>query len=205
MVIPFERIDLFALMAILGSTIASCWVDSYEAKLAIDSELLGAFPIPEEGPVWNELAAVGRELYGSRGDSRVIARSEDLVRDSYRLPNSIRTSIDSHIRGFRAPEGEIRIPVIAAAATMGGPAGARRFGAVLDLNDEELCLWVPGMTPDSGQWQAPPKNFLGWHCAAGAGFEVTAGAELAISTFHFQPASYRSHELLALHANTGSR
>lgn len=200
MVIPHQPDDqtIDALLAILGSAVASCWVDSYQTKLAIDTRLIRELPIPPPGPAWAVLANAGRRMRdASESPALAAVRAQELdaiVFQAYGLPQRVIRSLATHFGGFPAPEGSVRYPAPAAPATTDAPH-TRTFGAVLDVEPEgKLRLWVPGATPDEGITEPVPQRFLGWHCVEGATFEIDMGTSLGRASFAFQRRSYQDFD-----------
>jgi hypothetical protein len=183
--------ELPAFMAILSSSVASCWVDSLAPTLSIPSAVLRALPLPIP-ETWPALAAAGETLLDaartSESDVRVaVAEAERAVRDAYEIDSETAAALDRHFAGFIAPEGVVRIPFTAPripAQRAFGPK--RRIGAVLDVDGDELILWISGLTPEEGVRMQPPEGFPGWLCAPGATFECL-GDCLDDTVFVFQP------------------
>jgi SAM-dependent methyltransferase len=203
MVIPSSKDEdtLYALMAILGSSVASCWIDSYSTKMAVDADLLGDLPLPRPGRIWKDLARAGQGMLwagASEGlELSFLARAMDeLVVQAYELPQDVVQKLERHFRGFDAPEGGQRYRVSDAVETeTRSGVETRRFGAVLDVEDDRLRLWVPGVTDEDGSLFQLPERFLGWHCQPDATFEVsTVDSDLRLARYHFQARSYQSFD-----------
>jgi SAM-dependent methyltransferase len=200
MVIPNQTgpRTLDALLAILGSAFAAAWVDSYEAKLAIEARLIREMPVPPPGPAWTELAEAGRRMVDAADSPPLLvvrARElDDVVFRAYGLPERARRSIASHFAGFVAPEGSVRYPDHGTAAVV-ETKGVHTFGAVLDVESRgRLRLWVPGATPDEGLVQPVPRRFMGWHCVEGATFDIDIDEYLADARYIFQRRSYQDFQ-----------
>jgi SAM-dependent methyltransferase len=204
MIIPSSDDEdiLYALLAILSSTVASCWIDSYETKMAIDAGLLGDMPIPAPGAIWKGLARMGRVLAavaaGFQFDPAIISsfaqQVDQAVTAAYGLPADVVQHLRRHFGGFDAPEGRPRYARSENGHVAGGPE-AERFGAVLDVVDDHLRLWVPGMTQEDGDLLPLPERFLGWHCDVGASFEVlTSTDDLLSARYRFQRRSYQEFD-----------
>jgi len=211
MVIPSTEAEdsLYALMAILGSAVASCWIDSYGTKMAVDADLLGDLPIPKRGRVWKDLARAGRSMLWARTNGHLelsfLTRAMDqLVAQAYGLSRDVMERLERHFEGFTAPEGgqryrtndlaEAKASELVEARTRNGPE-IRRFGAVLDVEEDCLRLWVPGTTDDDGNLFQLPERFLGWHCQPEATFEVsTVDGDLQTARYYFQQLSYQSFD-----------
>jgi hypothetical protein len=203
MILPHadDENELYALVALLGSSVASCWIDTYNSKMAIDAHLLGSLPIPPPDASWNELADVGRRLVASSGqpaELSILTREADrLAARAYRLPAEVIRGLNRHFAGFTAP-GEKR-PRYEAVRSSPLPKGvdSRSFGGVLAVEGRKLRLWVSGETEDDGRLLPLPDRFLGWHCEAGRTFEISDEDEgLGSARYHFQARSYQDMEQL---------
>jgi N-6 DNA Methylase len=198
MVIPESEDDLYALLALLGSAVASCWVDTYSTKRDIEAELLRELPIPGPGRHWSELASIGEQLADAAAPEKsVLARRLDqIVAQAYGLPPDVVAEVERHFGGYKAPEGGIRYE---RQAPQGLPTGVltRRFGAVLDVEGNRLWLWVPGITEEDGNLFPLPQRFLGWHCVADSTFEVEGvGKDLDRARYYYQARSYQTFDEL---------
>jgi hypothetical protein len=200
MVIPNQGDSdtLDSLLAILGSSFAAAWVDSYETKLAIDARLIREIPIPPPGPVWKTLARAGRRMREAVDSPELLAARarelDEVILGAYQISERVQLALASHFAGFMAPEGSVRYPL---SASDRAPEGARvhTFGAVLDVESPgRLRLWVPGVTPDEGILQPVPSRFLGWHCVEGATFEIDVDGVLADAHYTFQRRSYQDFD-----------
>jgi hypothetical protein len=62
------------------------------------------------------------------------------------------------------------------------------FGAVLDARPGEVCVWVPGRTPDDGAWMPPPVGLPEQLRPSDSTFDVVipAGGDLAAATYYHQ-------------------
>lgn len=189
-------IELPALIAILSSSVASCWVDSLAPTLSIPSAVLRALPVPM-ADTWPKLAEVGDALLvaaraGEFDVSPRIADAERAVRAAYEIDSKTAAELDRHFAGFVAPEGVVRIPFIAPPTPPPRATGPkRRVGAVLDVDGEELVLWISGLTPERGRRMTPPHGLPGWLCVPGATFECL-GDDLDEAVFVFQPRGWMS-------------
>jgi hypothetical protein len=204
MVVPKQGKDatLFALLALLGSSVASCWIDTYETKLDISAQLLREMPVPASPKSWRELAAIGRKLFKySGGDRRLplaLNQLEKTVWRAYKLNDETIDALKCHFGGFSAPGGE-RFPA-PVNREYPEPAAPRHFGATIDAEDNRLRLWSPGFTSEDGDWINLPPRFIGWHCVPGATFEFY-GEDLASASFVFQRRAFRQETDLARQAD----
>jgi hypothetical protein len=114
---------------------------------------------------------------------------EKTVQEAYALPQAVRAALARHFAGERAPEGVVRYPPLPDTIPPEG-GGARHFGAVLDVRDDEVKLWVPGLTPDDGKWMQVPPRLPGWLAAPGKTFEVIVNGDLAAGYFEYQSREY---------------
>jgi hypothetical protein len=189
--------ELFGLLALLGSRLASAWVDTYEPKRTIDVNLLRAMPVPAAGRGWELLADAGRRLHeaaASAEEVSAIARAVDgLIERLYGLPDHVLHDLDQAFAGVRAPEGKPRYPGRGVAVfTEVSPEDRSTdvFGAVLDVEGGELRLWIPGNTPENGQPTPLTALFPGWLCVPGATFDVVLGRSLETSLYRYQSRAY---------------
>ena len=207
MVIPNDRTEssLFALLAILGSSFASAWIDSYETKMAIDADLLRSLPMPPQDS-WPDLELAGRDVFAAgrnEDQSTAIWRMEEAVREAYGLTSEAMEKLRSALLGFPAPEQEVRFES-QPSEPRSNRKGITRFGATLSVEGEDLRLWVPGITPDKGSIVRAPDTFLGWHCVPGATFDVIGGSDLNQSKFTFQRLSHAPLSELVAHSDQDS-
>jgi predicted RNA methylase len=210
MIVPKQRddTDLFwGLLAVLASSVASCWVDTYSPTLSIPRRVVASLPLPPAGEL-RALAEHGRTLAEATHqpviDREILAALEGAVWDAYELDQATRARISAQLAGFRAPEGTARFDVevgadlrdLGSGAT--GPA-SRRIGATLDSNDSgDVKLWIPGLTEPDGDWHPVPDRFFGWLAAPQSTFDVRVrGNDIHAATYAFQPKTYQSAEELA--------
>lgn len=183
---------LFALLALLGSRMASAWIDAYEPKRTIDIALLRAFPVPPPGAIWGVLTDAGRRLHGAAGTAEIgelAAAIDALIESAYGVPEALRRSLDRAFGGTPAPEGTIRYP--AQPVDESGESGSLNlFGAVLSVGGGTLRLWVPGVTPDDGTEMELPVRFPGWLCREGSTFDIVGSTDLMFAEYRFQARSW---------------
>jgi predicted RNA methylase len=202
MIIPASDDEdrLYALLALLSSAVASCWIDSYETKMAIDARLLGDMPVPRQGKrTWTRLAKAGRGLAAAAAHphlsparlSRIAREVDQRVTAAYGLPGDVAERLYQHFSGFDSPERSPRYLRKEGSRVLYG-AETARFGAVLEVLDETLRIWVPGVTDEDGEVLQLPARFLGWHCEVGSTFEVLSPTEDLLSArYRFQRRSYQ--------------
>jgi predicted RNA methylase len=202
MLIPAEESHLEAFAALLSSSVASAWVDTLNPSRSIDTGVLAAFPVPDSVAAWEDLTVIGRRLVASASIGQLTANDlrhlDEHVCDLYGLDERTKHRLREHFRGFVGPEGFLRYHqhLDERRPRQGDPL--RHYGAVMDVGQDRIRLWIPGMTADEGDWMALPTRFLGRHVRPGATFEVVmSGDEIHNGFFEFQPDSYTELEDLA--------
>jgi SAM-dependent methyltransferase len=204
-VTPADQDDLDAIAALLLSSVAAAWIDTLNPSRSIEMQILGALPVPSGKSAWSELRRIGRNLT-DRAEQGVLRSSDlrsldELVCELYGLSGLTRARLIAHFSGFKGPEGDARYPTAtstAAAPAIPGTSGTlRHYGAVMDVSEQQIRLWVPDLTSSDGDWLALPRRFLGRHVRPGATFEVDVVlGDLANGFFQFQTDSYLDlHEL----------
>lgn len=199
-VIPHEATPerVYALCALLGSSVASCWIDTLSPR-STPIALLKAMPIPAPGAVWDDLAAAGAHIVELAAQERLSAAEliavDRLVVGVYGLPEDAFARLAEHFAGVPAPEGGVRYAAHAPAADehseRGNHSRLRTFGTVLELSPELIRLWVSGVTPDDGEWRSLPPGLPGSQVQPGATFEVVLdGTDLDKARFDFQSEGY---------------
>lgn len=197
---------IYALCAVLGSSFASCWIDTLSPR-SIPIPLLRRLPTPPAGSAWDDLAIAGAELVNAAIEDtltvEMLVATDRLVIDSYGLPADAGDRLEHHFAGVPAPEGGPRYPArhqvpTASHANTRGSLPARSFGTVLDVESDRLRLWISGVTPDQGEWRQLPPGFFGSHVRAGATFELLHnGTDLDHAHFEFQTEGYLDLDELA--------
>jgi hypothetical protein len=201
MVLPLDErhVDVYGLMAFLGSMFASAWIDEHVADRNISTSDVLGIPIPTDAAVWEKLASLGRRLYESSKSSRsdIIRILDNEVWQAFAVSPSIRESVEERFSGFAAPEGGPRVSVEANEDSALGKV-RRRFGAVERVKDGQLLLRVPGVTYDDGSWISPPKTFLGWLAREGRtfGVRVADGSGIECAKFQYHSRSWLTSEEL---------
>ncbi len=184
---------LYALLALLGSRLASAWIDAYEPKRSIGIGLLRTMPVPDPQASWRTLAEAGRALHAaqSREEISVLAKDVDsMIELMFELPDTVIRDLDRIFGGRRAPEGLARYDS-AIHNHQGDALDQDIYGAVLAVEPPRLRLWVPGVTPDNGTWTDLPPCLPGWLCSTGATFDVNVGADLLTAKYRMQPRAYQ--------------
>jgi predicted RNA methylase len=200
-VVPYEASpeSVHALCALLGSSVANCWVDTL-SPLSIPKALLEAMPVPPAGLIWRELAEAGQELIRRATDggltSEHLVSVDRLVTLAYGLDADAFTRLGAHFAGIPAPERGIRYPaLVVKSQEQTVPGRSRTFGTVLDIRDGQLRLWVSGITGEDGEWLSLPRGFPGAQLHPGATFEVTViGKDLDEGRFKFQSEGHLGFE-----------
>jgi hypothetical protein len=153
--------------------------------------------VPE--PQWRE-DGQGRQVEASCPAGECDWSSEWLGEWQRWTPAALRRRVEEHYVKVHGGCDRCGLPY----APFNGPLSGRplRFGAVLDAhNDGQVCLWVPGVTPEDGQWMQPPPGLPEALRPAESTFDVVvpASGDLADATFYHQR---RGHdELPALMAD----
>jgi predicted RNA methylase len=201
---------LYALTAMLGSAVASIWIDTLVASRSVPLDVLAELPIPPEEN-WSELAAIGKRVVklADAGElTRPVVRElDDAVMDAYELPKAVRTRIARHLAGFAAPEKIVRYELRNGKSPKPTSERLRFPGAVLDARPGAIHIWISGLTPREGEWLPLPQHFLAWHVRPGAIFEaIVPDQDFTRAEFVFQREGYRElDELLMGEALTNGR
>lgn len=184
-------ISLEAVLAILGSIFASAWVDERAPGRNISVDILRDLPIPDTAS-WPELHRLGQSILTTRGDDlRSLLREVDAaVARSLDLADSVTNSLERRFSFFEAPEGGRRYEN-ADVTPEDRDDGVWAYGTVLDVKRDSVCVWVPGVTNDEGEWVRAPSRAPGWACRVGATFSLVGPMDdVAGSRWVFQEYSY---------------
>lgn len=193
--------ERFAILSLMASRFASAWIDANAPFMAISPEILNSLPIPTSTESWQALATLGQELVarvdsgdGSRTSRQICREIDEVVETNINLPADTRHQLDRLFAGRPSPDGSVRYDDVGTEQPV-YTSSISQFGAVLESRPGSLLLWVPGITPTNGQWMSAPNRFLGWHCVAGATFDVAGPLEdLNQALFSFQRLSYQVAE-----------
>jgi len=205
---------LLALMALLGSAVASGWVDEVATKRSARTQDLKSLPVPRDLD-WGFLAALGRTLHEHHGDPAGLAEPllelDDAVMRFYRLPALTMAALGRRFAGRPAPEGLVRFRADETAPSWQAGAAnplSRRPGqgegwspgTVLGVDAETVTLWVAGLTELAGVRLQVPARLPGALVREGATFEVEADREtdLPHATYRFQRAAWMADEQIGL-------
>lgn len=185
-----------ALAALLASSLAAYWVDTHSMSRSIRVAVLKALPIPSDAASWRQLDTIGRRCVESAKDGDdvpdvLIREIEDIVAEIYGL-GELRAEIERYLAGFEGPEGRVRF---SAARPEGDTALApplrRYFGTVLEVDDQRLRVWIPGLSGPEGTWMSLPARAFWALCREGATFEMNlVNGKLEDATFRLQTHSY---------------
>jgi hypothetical protein len=192
--------DAHALVAVLASSVASCWVDELDAKMSFGVSVLRSLPVPDEGQEWEMLSDIGAELLRQGNSGHFRAQTfellEEVILRAYRLPQEAGEVLASHFAGFDAPEGRPRFNTLSV-EPLSHESARWRYGSVLDVDNDRIRLWVQGVTPADGQLLPIPRGFLGWLCEPGATFDVDIqGRDLAHAVYRYQSRAFLELEEL---------
>ncbi len=200
-----SSVTVAGLVAILSSSVASCWIDTLSPTLSISAEVLKSLPAPDQrSPAWSLLDKAGQTILDgahSKADALTdaLANAEETVRDVYGLSEETREALDRHFAGYVAPEGAIRISGPAFTYEKPQTHGPRRrIGAVLDIRGDKLVLWISGLTPEDGVVTRIPPRFPGWLAFEGATFDCL-GDDLSSALFLVQSRDWMSDDELLAH------
>ena len=196
-VIPHEATEsqAFAFCALLGSSVASCWVDTLNTGRSITVDILRTMPVPPAGPFWERLADRGRRIVELAERDALMAEelreTDRMVIAGYGLPEGAFQALAEHFAGVPAPEDGIRYPTRPRAQPRDSAEAAesvvRTFGTVLEVAEGRLKVWMSGLTPEEGEWIPVPPAFPGSQLRAGATFDVEVpGRDLLRARFSYQ-------------------
>lgn len=201
---PHDQDDddlLHAVLTIIGSGFASAFAASFGGDRNIPAQVLRTMPIPKDRATLRRLAGLGRKATSLAHNPSLLNRHltavEEVVWDAYGVSEADRELAASRFAGHPAPEGARRYPEPALPeAPRTSPF--RRVGAVLNVCDGQLRIWVNGLTPDDGVVMRLPARMPGWLLRPGATFDVVGvetAADLSRGRFTFQPMSWRDIDL----------
>lgn len=183
--------QLYALLAILGSGLAACWVDELEPRRNISPQVYHSLPVPFRSSALRTLAGTGQKLVEATQanslDTLVEAsyNLERVVEDEYQLPKEAMAAIRRTLGGLPAPEGIIRYPeVYEEHSQTPDTSYVPSFGTVLDASTSGVRVWISGITDAEGELLSAPLRAPGWICQASADFTVSGNlADLSTAQF----------------------
>lgn len=201
------------LMAVLGSGFGSCWIDENEPTRNLSIGCLKSLPVPRDIDRIAALAAVGARMAEAVSVSDPVRRSraiqgqaaelESVVNEAYQLSVSARELIAQRLAGARARDGSIRYPAPLEShvhTLAGDPAETWEvpsFGHVLKVTEDNLVVWISGVTDYDGQAIGVPLQIPGWLCHAGADFTVSGDlSDPTDARFGFHLADWLTEEAL---------
>jgi N-6 DNA Methylase len=174
-----QRFD--ALMAVLGSGMASCLIDETEPTRNISTRRIASIPFPGDTQSILTLADVGRQVSEAAvaGDSQRIASAviqlETTVNRIYRLPPAAQAVIAGRLAGAPGFDGTVRYPAKDGQSTDvsgDGFSDLPSFGQVLGAGEEGLLLWISGVTGAEGARVPALPQIAGWLCKGGSDFRI---------------------------------
>lgn len=194
-VVPADEETMFALLAVLASSSASCWVHTHATGKRITVDLVRRIPLPTQ---WSDhvdlLAPLGRDLMSIGPAESVLESLEDAVADAYGLGRKERQAIADLMAGYQAPEGTTRFPERPAREspdTRRDQAPTVRSGTVIAVEDSRIRVWVVG-GDDEGELIDLPHLMPGWLCYPGATFDLEG--DPATGQYRFQRAAFMTDE-----------
>lgn len=178
-----EATDLYGLLVILNSSIASAWVDELSVERNNELRTLSAFRVPPLEKI-QLIGEMGRDLVKLKSANHQafeegVRRIEEIIADTYELPAAIRDLIAHRYSGRADPSSVIRfdqMKVLNADSRTSilpdNQRGLRYVGFVSETSGDRVKLVIPGATSLEGDWVPLPKKMPGWLCRADATFEV---------------------------------
>ena len=170
---------LYAILAILGSGLVSCWVDEIEPKRNINSSVYRMLPTPSDPRLLGQLARAGHAMVDAvASDSlkylHVAAEQlEEAVARVYRFPEEVRQAIARSLEGEAAPEGVVRYaPISTPLGESDESSSIPSFGSILDVGLDGIQVWVSGVTGLEGAHVPAPLRATGWLCSPGVDFSI---------------------------------
>ena len=175
-----ERFD--ALMAVLGSGFASCWIDENEPTRNISTTRIHSMPFPAEPALISRLSGAGKEMAAAvnSGKPRQVETCainlENTVNDVYSLGPDTRRIIALRLADAVGFDGAVRYRSDVGAGV--GPAKDEdrpripSFGQVLKASEDGLQIWISGITDMTGENVSALPQIPGWLCKEGSDFRV---------------------------------
>jgi N-6 DNA Methylase len=202
-----EWLRYCTLMAILGSGLASCWMDENEPTRNISIQRIKSFPMPADAARIDMLADAGQAIAAAviSGTAKQLAHSatelEATVNRVYQLTPSARQLIADRLAGAPAPEGVVRYPDnhTVEPGTHNEDSDVPSFGHVLETAEDGLLVWISGVTEESGMRITPPLQIPGWLCREGSDFTVAGSLDrLGVARFGFHRSEWLSDNELTI-------
>lgn len=205
---------LFALMALLGSGLASLWVDEHATKRSPSEDTFRSLPIPS-GMDWTGLARLGRRLLEDHHNSQSLRRTakelEDFIWRAYDIDQQTLSKLVWRLSIKSPPEGGTRYPASPANPgdlhwlhTERTRSGETRIGAVFDIEEDGLRIWINSVTPSEGMKITVPTRFPGALLYPDATFETDATSvpDIPTSRYWLQQETWRDDEELEEYVKT---
>lgn len=177
----FTEVERFsAIMAVLGSGMASCFIDENEPTRNISTRRIASIPFPSDTNNIRRLAEVGNlvsEAVAADNSDRVAFATSALevaVNEIYRLQTDVRTVIAKRLAGAVGFDGAIRYSpephkeILRDRRSLDLPS----FGQVLGAGEDGLVLWISGLTGIEGSHVPALPQIPGWLCEGGTDFRV---------------------------------
>lgn len=169
---------VWALNALLSTSVAACFVHSRATTKRITLDVLREIPLPSDwtGRYEERFARVGYEMANGSGSlAPLVDTAEELARLAFGLDDATVAAIKRVMAGFKAPEGRIRFPE-GHAYRVHDDATSREFvqasGVVLNVGRTQVSVWVHG-GPEEGFVVDIHKGMPGWLLEPNAMFELT--------------------------------
>jgi hypothetical protein len=201
-------IDLHALLVILNSSVASCWVDELSVERNTERRTVAELPIPVSKDL-KPLSELGKKLEnlaqkGSRDFLSVLEQVDGLVFDAYSLPPSIKSAVVQRFIDRPDASGVVRYtgdqatwPASdASQVSSGRERGLRYVGFVADVAGNRIKVVLSGAGGLEAQWIEVPRKMPGWLCRPDATFEVVGNLEDPDGLdWSFQELAWQSSEM----------
>lgn len=181
--LPWKALDstaqLYALLAILGSGLAACWIDELEPRRNIAPQAYRSLPVPVNAQALAELAEVGERFVEAVmvDDSQKVRRAgrdlEQAVASAYELPQEALDAIRRSLGGIPGPEGVVRYDPVFVDGQGLHKTAVPSFGTVLDATKAGIRVWVSGVTDPDGELIETPLRAPGWLLQPGVDFTVS--------------------------------
>lgn len=200
---------LYALMALLGSGLASLWIDEHATKRSPSENNFLSLPVPRDVR-WRHLASLGRLLFEVHDDPvllhEAVQRLEEFIWDAYDLPKQAVSTLIRRLSLKQPPERGTRYPLVSEpepTSHLEIPTETR-IGAVLSVEDDGIRLWINTVTPSSGMKVPLPERFPGCLMYEDATFETDATTVDAVvhARYWLQRETWRDDEQLDEYVNT---
>lgn len=169
---------VWALNALLSTSVAACFVHSRATTKRITLDVLREIPLPSDwaGRYEERFAQVGYEMANAwDGLDRLVDTAEMLARQAFDLDDATVAAIQRVMAGFKAPEGRVRFPEDRSHQTRGDAmfeGFIQASGVVLNVERAQIRVWVHG-GPEEGFVVNIHEGMPGWLLEPDAMFELT--------------------------------